>query len=312
MSAKTRESDHMVSVSLLSMSGESTALRSYPADATKVFDLAVSVREHTGIPVSAMKLLWEAELLTDLTKTLQEVFGTETEVELTVVRRQVSTEEQEELNRRLLRAVASGQQQQVTEMLKEGALPFAEPEAKEAVVPAEGTTEGKGEEVAEEKAATPTAPAAPMGCSGLSPLMLAVTAGDDELATALRAAGAPEPEMKPRTASMPEAFEEGDVVDVVRHLAAGADVDTQLRNGQGIRDTSWGYPLHACCAMNCFGTYELAQLLIRKKADMNKGDREGDSPLAHARYFHAKELKDLLEGQGAKVQGPFYRNFGTF
>lgn len=309
----------MVTVTLLSMGGEGTALKPMPV-ADKVWDLAMRVREVRGIPISAMKLLWEGELLTDTTRTLGEVFGEEEEVDLMVVRRQISEEEQRELNQRLLRAVAGGQQAQVVELLKEGALPFAE-----TPVATEGDEAGAGGKDQEEKeiaavgaeldTATDAKPvvvhAEPLGCFGLSPLLLALAAGDEDLVKDLRAAGAPEPEMTPKAGSMPFAFAKQDIADVVRHLAAGADVNTKLTRGQGVNGTSWGGPLHACCSMNCFGTYELAQLLIRKKANMDMGDQEGDSPLAHARYFRNSAMQDLLQGHGAQMKGPFYSNFGT-
>lgn len=275
----------MVTIRLLSLSGRSTDLLPMPAS-TKLSDLAVRAQELWGIPVSAMKLLWGDEVLADLTRTLAEVFGTEEAVDLTVVRRQISNREQNDLNRRLLRAAACGKRAQAIELLQEGALAFAE-------MPLES-----GEEATDSKAAV--ALTEPAGCGELSPLLLAVAAGDEALARLLRAAGAPEPRLTPRTASMPEAFALDDVADVVRHLAAGADVNMQLSRGQGIEGTGSGAPLHAACAMSCFGTYELAQLLIHKKANVNKGDEEGDPPLAHAHYFRASAIKDLLKGHGAR------------
>ena len=43
------------------------------------------------------------------------------------------------------------------------------------------------------------------------------------------------------------------------------------------------------------------------------GDSEGDTPLAHARYFNAPDLYKLYDGSGATLAGPFYaaaRNLG--
>jgi len=53
--------------------------------------------------------------------------------------------------------------------------------------------------------------------------------------------------------------------------------------------------------------------LIKKGADLAAGDAEGDTPLAHARYFGAKEIYQVLEGNGAELGGPFYkyRGFGS-
>lgn len=36
------------------------------------------------------------------------------------------------------------------------------------------------------------------------------------------------------------------------------------------------------------------------------GDSEGDTPLAHARYFNAPDLYKLYSGNGATIAGPFY------
>merc|ERR1712130_1069697 len=76
------------------------------------------------------------------------------------------------------------------------------------------------------------------------------------------------------------------------------------------REASFGTYLHACAAMHRLpGAYETAQLLICLRADLNAGDAEGDSPLAHARYFEAHELHALFKGRGAKLEGPYYGRF---
>merc|ERR1712154_96730 len=123
--------------------------------------------------------------------------------------------------------------------------------------------------------------------------------------------GAAEPDMTVRCSSLATAFAEGDLVDVAKHLAAGADVNTRLFSGQGVQATNHGGPLHACCAMpRTPGAFEVAQILVRRKADLTLGDVEGDSPLAHARFFRAQALYELFEGHGASDSGPFYRMFG--
>jgi len=157
----------------------------------------------------------------------------------------------------------------------------------------------------------------------LTPLMMAMVAGDDDLAKDLRALGAKEPDLTPKRQRLADAFQARDFVDVVKHIANGADVNTRLRRGQGVQDTGEGRPLHACAAMSDMpGSLEVAQLLLRKRADTSLGDSEGDNALAHARYFGeqfhrrgrdksgAVELYRLLEGNGAKLEGPFYKRFG--
>ncbi|CAK0789585.1 unnamed protein product [Prorocentrum cordatum] len=58
-----------------------------------------------------------------------------------------------------------------------------------------------------------------------------------------------------------------DFVDIVKHLAAGADVNARLSRRQGIVDTSEGAPLHACAAQfRRPGAFEVAQILVRKGA----------------------------------------------
>ena len=45
--------------------------------------------------------------------------------------------------------------------------------------------------------------------------------------------------------------------------------------------------------------------LVSQKV-VSQGDSEGDTPLAHARYFNAPELFKLYSGSGASIAGPFY------
>lgn len=95
---------------------------------------------------------------------------------------------------------------------------------------------------------------------------------------------------------------------VVRCLARGEDVNTWLRRGDGVQDTSGGTPLHACCAQHQLpGATAVVALLCNLRADVNAGDSEGDSPLAHARYFGAKEMEELLRAHGAQLRGPYYQ-----
>merc|ERR1712232_197959 len=98
-----------------------------------------------------------------------------------------------------------------------------------------------------------------------------------------------------------------DLTDVVRFLARGADPNTRLRRGEGVRDTGCGVPLHACCAMHQIpGVVPVVELLLRLRADAGQTDEEGDSPLSHAKYFGAKNVYAILESHGAQLRGPYY------
>jgi len=143
--------------------------------------------------------------------------------------------------------------------------------------------------------------------AALQPLLVAIAAGDVEAASLLRAAGAPEPRLEPRAASLGQAMRMRDLPDVVRLLAGGADVNTRLYQGEGIRATSHATPLHACCALSHLpGAAAVAELLCRLGADLGAPDCEGDSPLAHARYFNADAIYAVLQRHGAQVKGPYY------
>merc|ERR1712187_461354 len=113
--------------------------------------------------------------------------------------------------------------------------------------------------------------------------------------------------MKPSNGSLNRAFQRHDLPDVVRLLAKGANPNIQLARGEGIRDTNTGTPLHACCALHGLqGATAVVELLCRLGAGTSSPDTEGDSPLAHARYFGASEIYMALEDRGAKLQGPYY------
>lgn len=139
------------------------------------------------------------------------------------------------------------------------------------------------------------------------PLAFAVAAGNEAAAKLLRDAGAVEPNLEPRSGTLGRALGRGDVADSVRLLAQGTDPNVRLRRGEGVRDTDHGCPLHACCALHeRLGVSALAELLCRLRADPAAKDCEGDSALAHARYFGAGEIYEVLKEHGAKVEGPFY------
>merc|ERR1712217_275722 len=140
-----------------------------------------------------------------------------------------------------------------------------------------------------------------------SPLLLAIAVGDDSLVSLLQEANAEEPQLKPHSTSFAAAFRNHDLSDVVRFLARRADPNFRLRRGEGVRDTGSGTPLHALCAMHHQpGAVAVVELLLRLRADAGASDAEGDSPLAHARYFGATDIYSVLEDRGAKLQGPYY------
>jgi len=147
-------------------------------------------------------------------------------------------------------------------------------------------------------------------CGGLTPLLVALAAGHQELAGDFRQLGAKEADLEPSAAGgLPEAFARKDFPDVARHLARGTDLNVrmQTRTGGLALASSYGVPLHVCAALHRLpGAFETAQLLVRLRADLNAGDAEGDSPLAHARYYGAREIHALYEGSGALLLGPFY------
>lgn len=265
-----------VQVTLSSLGGSQCKLPELPGTAL-VSDLARSVREHFGVPICAQRLMFDGAILTDPSISLSEAFGVETtEVELVCIRRTLTEDEQSELDRELVRCAASGKSDSFQELVKEGA----------------NVQTSSG---------------------GISTMMALIVAGDQSLLNDLKAQGIPEPDMTPTYSSLAEAFRASDLTDVARQIHSGADVNTTLKRGEGVRGSSCGTPLMACCAMysrDGNGAYEVTQLLLGKKADMMKGDAEGDNALAHAKYFGAHEILDLLQRHGGHISGPFYRMFG--
>lgn len=167
-------------------------------------------------------------------------------------------------------------------------------------------TEDSEDDISEDAEGSGTLP-----CGGITPLMMALAVGDSIIEKDLRTCGAKEVDMTPHHISIAAAFSQRDFPDVVKHIAAGADVNVQLSRGEGVEASETGSPLHACCALHRVpGSYEVAQLLIKKKADLGAGDAEGDTPLSHAKYFHAPEMFHLMQGNGAKVAGPYYNRLG--
>jgi len=158
-------------------------------------------------------------------------------------------------------------------------------------------------------------------CGGLSPLLVALVAGHRELANDFRQLGAHDVDLKPSaTSCIKEAFACKDFPDIARHMAQGADLKVRMARGRRLAgaldvwsiwpgsESMFGTPLHACAAMHKLpGAFETAQLLVKLGADLNAGDAEGDTPLAHTRYFRANEMHELYTHKGAKMMGPYYR-----
>ncbi|CAJ1378526.1 unnamed protein product, partial [Effrenium voratum] len=144
-----------------------------------------------------------------------------------------------------------------------------------------------------------------------APFFVARAAKDSKAEGLLRDAGASESDDED-FASLRKAFAAKSLSGAVKCLARGADVNTWLRRGDGVMDTSGGTPLHACCAQHGQpGAAAVVALLLRMRADINAGDSEGDSPLAHARYFGAKEIEQLLRQHGGQLKGPYYQLLGA-
>lgn len=313
-----------VIVNLLSMAGDAGQLDPIPLDAT-VRELAHAIRDKMAVPIAAQNLLLNGDLITDPALKLNDLFGLVEVVDIMVVRRALTEEEHSELYANLIRATTGGDIAEVTELLKEGArLEPTRPETETELAEEHKTAEDSDSnsecsdyeydgirEYDDIRRSVGNKHHLGCGRMRLSPMMMAVATQNHIVAQMLRSKGAPEPDMTPQSESLAKAFATEDFAEVVRHVAAGADLQTKLRRGEGIRATSSGVPLHACCAMHRLpGAYEVAQLLIKMKADTSQGDSEGDTPLAHAKYFGAKDIFSLLESNGAVVAGPYYSMFG--
>lgn len=235
-----------------------------------VAQLKEGIRDCWGIPVSQQQLVLGTQILDDNTAQLFSFLGDGMEHDILCVALTRSEEEQRAFDDALLTAASAGNRAKVLDLLREEAHPNSE-------------LEGPG------------------------PLLLALALKDEGTATILRRFGAKEPSLEPKTESLSSAFAAGDLEDVVRHVHAGADPNTTLRRNQGIRATESGTALHACCAMNKKrGALEVAQVLLRCGADHTIGDSEGDTPLAHAKYFGARPMFEMLKDYGARVAGPYF------
>ena len=91
----------------------------------------------------------------------------------------------------------------------------------------------------------------------------------------------------------------GNIAEVKKHLAAGADVNAKDKDG--------GTPLHQA-ARN--GHKEVADLLIAKGANVNAvGDLFGGTPLHAAAFGDHKEIVELLIAKGADVNAKVASGF---
>lgn len=272
-----------ICIAIHSIDGERQELPPLPADAD-IEEVKLFVKKAWGMPVAAQKLLLGhtvieggrclGDLFPDyMAAAASEDAGAARWVDLTCVRAALPQDLQALVDGDLLSAAASGNGGKAELALAEGA----------------------GVECHKQ---------------GITPLLLAIAAGSDATAQLLRNSGASEPARMeaPPNMSPGHAMARGEFAELVRLLAARADPNTRLRQGEGIRDTRSGTLLHACCAMHQReGADVLVELLLHLRADANAPDAEGDSPLAHARYFGAVKMYGLLERSGATVSGPYYR-----
>mmetsp|Transcript_53826 Transcript_53826/g.99502 ORF Transcript_53826/g.99502 Transcript_53826/m.99502 type:complete len:366 (-) Transcript_53826:102-1199(-) len=223
-------------------------------------------------------------------------------VELGLVRVLPAAQEQDKLDKVLLMATAAGDHDKMQEALLEGACSSCCAAGSLAREACDRTQEEVGEDG--------NALKVPIGLD-FTPMLLATATSDSRAIALLRAHGAQEiPSMEARSRHIGIAFRYRDFADVVRFLCKGADPNTRLPRGLGVQDTNHGTLLHACCALHSApGAAPLMELLLRGGASLDAPDAEGDPPLAHARYFGAHELYELLEAHGARLTGPYYTRF---
>ena len=122
--------------------------------------------------------------------------------------------------------------------------------------------------------------------------------------------------------SIHDAAEDGNIIAVKRHLAAGSDIESRcidcggtalghaarnghkrvveflITNGADVNVNIDGTPLHPAAFK---GDKEIAELLIAKGADVDAMDDNGDTPLNWAAAGGHKEIAELLIASGADV-----------
>mmetsp|Transcript_24071 Transcript_24071/g.55598 ORF Transcript_24071/g.55598 Transcript_24071/m.55598 type:complete len:367 (+) Transcript_24071:71-1171(+) len=298
-----------VTLAVTRPSGDRLELLPFPPSATfKALKLAV--KEQLAIPcIQQQFVVGSAKIEASDTDSICRVLAGSHEVDLTagvvelgLVRVLPPALEQDKLDKVLLMATAAGDHEQMKEALLEGASSSccaAGSLAREACC--------KSTEEAGEEGVTPRAPVG----ADFTPMLLAAATSDSEAIAILRSHGNQESSsLEARSRHIGIAFRYRDFADVVRFLGKGADPNTRLPRGLGVQDTNHGTLLHACCAMHTApGAAPLMELLLRLGASLDAPDAEGDPPLAHARYFGAHELYDVLEVHGARLTGPYYTRF---
>ena len=90
--------------------------------------------------------------------------------------------------------------------------------------------------------------------------------------------------------ALSKASRTGNISEVKKHLAAGADVNEKAMNWNGYT------PLHLAASMK--GNKEIVELLIAKGADVNANSESGSTPL-HGAYNG--EIVELLITKGSNV-----------
>jgi len=297
--------------------GDRLELPPLPGNAT-IRDLKVAIKQHLGIPCMQQQFVFGIDKLdasdTELLHTALQTSGltspsadTPTTIELGLVCVRPPPHEQDKLDKDLLIATAAGQLARMEAALLEGASPgccAAGCQVREASTPekSQGIEDlNGGADVVQTLGAD------------LTPLLLAAAARDEEAISLLGNYSSENlelPEMVPKSRHIGIAFRYRDFADVVRFLACGADPNTRLPRGLGVQDTNHGTLLHACCAMHTApGAEALVELLLRLGANLEAPDAEGDPPLAHARYFGANDLYQVLQTHGARLTGPYYTRF---
>jgi len=95
-----------------------------------------------------------------------------------------------------------------------------------------------------------------------------------------------------------EGVRRGDIAEVRRHLAAGANPDAVDANGRS------GLWLAASLSMSNFRRKEILQELAKFGADVNKGDAQGSTPLHEAAVRADWDTMKFLKDRGANVNAP--------
>ena len=125
---------------------------------------------------------------------------------------------------------------------------------------------------------------------GLTPLVLAIQTGHPECVEVLLQMGA-NPNAGPNNWSpLHEAALMGDVPSLQALLRRKADPNRQEKQNRGA-------PLHVACFQ---GQLEVCRILIQAGANVNLRDREGLTPLFHARDQGHPELVKLLKAAGGR------------